>query len=191
MEPADMMAAVTASMEQRTGRTLEEWVAAVRESGIDPQDQRAVRAWLKDVHGIPQNSQWAIADAAAEQAGWVRPTPDQYTDALYSGTKAHLRPIHDAVMALAEGLGDDTRREGRGTYIPVVRKTQFVAVAPGPRDTVRVGFRYRGTPPQDERLEPAKGFAQATHWLHLSADADEDDLRSLEPLLEAAYLQNG
>jgi hypothetical protein len=191
MEPPDMMAAVTASMEQRTGRTLEEWVVVVRESGLDPQDQRAVRAWLKDVHGIPQNSQWAIADAAAQEAGWVRPDPDAYTDALYSGKKAHLRPIHDAIMALAEGLGDDTRREGRGTYIPVVRKTQFVAVAPGPRDTVRVGFRYRDTPPQDERLEPARGFAQATHWLHLSADADEDDLRSLEPLLEAAYLQNG
>ena len=186
-----MMAAVTASMEQRTGRTLDQWVAAVAESGIDPLDQQAVRAWLKNVHGIPQNSQWAIADAAARQAGWVRPDPDQYTDTLYSGTKARLRPIHDAIITLAEGLGDDTRREGRGTYIPVIRRTQFVAVAPGPRDTVRVGFRFREAPPEDERLSPAKGFAQATHWLHLSADADEDDLRSLEPLLEAAYLQNG
>jgi hypothetical protein len=25
-------------------------------------------------HGVPQNSQWAIADAAAREAGWVRPT---------------------------------------------------------------------------------------------------------------------
>jgi hypothetical protein len=74
--------------------------------------------------------------------------------------------------------------------MPVVRRTQFVAVAPGPRDTVRVGFRFRDAVPEDERLEPAKGFAQATHWLHLPADADEDDLRSLEPLLEAAYDQN-
>ncbi|NYG08319.1 hypothetical protein BJ986_002806 [Phycicoccus badiiscoriae] len=191
MEPADMMAAVTTSMAERTGRGLDEWVALVRESGPDPLDQRAVRAWLKDVHGVPQNSQWAIADAAATGAGWQRPDVDAYTDALYSGSKAHLRPIHDAVMTLAEALGDDARREGRGTYIPVIRKTQFVAVAPGPRGTVRVGFRFRGPAPEDERLSPAKGFAQATHWLHLAADADEDDLRSLEPLLETAYRQNG
>jgi hypothetical protein len=191
MEPADMMAAVTESMEQRTGRSLTAWVEAVKASGLDPLDQRAVRAWLKDVHGIPQNSQWAIADAAATAAGWQRPDVDGYTDALYAGKKAHLRPIHDAVVTLAEGLGDDTQREGRGTYIPVVRRTQFVAVAPGPKDTVRVGFRFRETPPDDERLAPAKGFAQATHWLHLPSDVDEDDLRSLEPLLEAAYLQNG
>lgn len=186
-----MMAVVTTSMADRTGRSLEEWVALVRESGPDPLDQRSVRAWLRDVHGVPQNSQWAIADAAATAAGWQRPDVDGYTDALYHGAKAHLRPIHDAIVTLAEGLGEDARREGRGTYIPVVRRTQFMAVAPGPRNTVRVGFRFRDTPPDDERLSPAKGFAQATHWLHLAADADEDDLRSLEPLLEAAYRQNG
>jgi hypothetical protein len=190
MEPADMMAAVTASLKERTGRTLEDWVEEVHKAGLDPLDQKSVRRWLKDEHGVPQNSQWAIADAAARNAGWVRPDTDSYTDTLYSGAKAHLRPVHDAVIALAEGLGDDTHREGRSTYIPVVRATQFVAVAPGPRDTVRVGFRFRETVPDDERLSPAKGFAQATHWLHLSADADEDDLRSLEPLLEAAYDQN-
>jgi hypothetical protein len=191
MEPADLMAAVATAMADRTGRSLEEWVALVRESGPDPLDQRTVRAWLRDVHGVPQNSQWAIADAAATAAGWQRPDVDGYTDALYRGAKAHLRPIHDAMVTLAEGLGEDARREGRGTYIPVVRRTQFMAVAPGPRNTVRVGFRFRDTPPDDERLSPAKGFAQATHWLHLAADADEDDLRSLEPLLEAAYRQNG
>jgi hypothetical protein len=191
MEPADMMAAVTTSMHDRTGRSLEDWVALVSESGPDPLDQRAVRAWLRDVHGVPQNSQWAIADAAATAAGWQRPDVDGYTDALYGDAKAHLRPIHDAIVTLAEGLGDDARREGRGSYIPVVRRTQFVAVAPGPRDTVRVGFRFRDDPPDDERLSPAKGFAQATHWLHLASDAGEDDVRSLEPLLEAAYRQNG
>jgi hypothetical protein len=191
MEPADMMASLTDSMRERTGRSVEEWVALVNESGPDPLDQQAVRAWLRDAHGVPQNSQWAIADAAATAAGWERPDVDGYTDAIYSGKKAHLRPIHDAIMTLAEGLGEDAHREGRGTYIPVVRKTQFVAVAPGPQDTVRVGFRFRGAAPVDERLSEAKGFAQATHWLHLPADADEDDLRSLEPLLEAAYLQNG
>ena len=77
---------------------------------------------------------------------------DGYTDALYAGKKAHLRPIHDAVVTLAEGLGDDTRREGRGSYIPVVRRTSSWQWHPGPTDTVRVGFRFRGTPPEDERL---------------------------------------
>ena len=66
-----MMAAVTSSMRDRTGRTLEEWVKAVRTSGVDPLDQNEVRKWLKAEHGVPQNSQWAIAFETAEQSGWV------------------------------------------------------------------------------------------------------------------------
>ena len=191
MEPAEMMAAVTASMEKRTGRTLEQWLQLVRESGLDPLQQNEVRRWLKDVHGVPQNSQWAIADAAARRAGWVEPTVEEYADQLYAGTRASLRPLADDVLALALGLGDDAEVLGRGGYAPVVRKTQFAAVAPGPRGTLRVGFRYRTTVPDDPRLETAKGFAQATHWLHLDADADDNDVRSLEPLLREAYEQNG
>ena len=44
-----MMAAVTASMAERTGRTLEDWVEEVHKAGLDPLDQKSVRAWLKTV----------------------------------------------------------------------------------------------------------------------------------------------
>jgi hypothetical protein len=188
-----MMAAVTDSMAERTGRTVDEWVAVVNESGVDPLDQKAVRRWLKDVHGVPQNSQWAIAFAAAEAAGWQRPSTEGYADTLYSGAKAALRPLHDAVIRLALDQGDDAEAQGRGTYIPVVRQSQFAAVAPGPRGTLRVGLRYRAKAPDDDRLEPAKGFAQATHWVHLPGDTDPDDPEQigwLEPLLAEAYRQN-
>src|SRR3954468_22057559 len=113
--PEDMISAVTDSMAERTGRTLEDWVALVRGSGVDPLDQNVVRRWLKDVHGVKQNSQWAIADAAATAAGWQRPTVEQYVDGQYTGGKAALRPVFDAVRVAAEALGDDVTVEGRGT----------------------------------------------------------------------------
>jgi len=185
------MAGLAASMKERTGRTLDEWVTLVQSEGPDPLDQKAVRTWLKDVHGVAQNSQWAIADAAAVAAGWERATVRGYTDALYTGARAGLRPLHDAVVELALSMGEDTEAQGRSTYVPVVRKTQFVAVAPGPRGTLRVGLRYQGEAPSGERLSPAKGFAQATHWLHLPADAAQADVDSLAPLLAAAYGDNG
>lgn len=192
MEPQEMTDAVAASMLARTGRTLEQWVAVVEAEGPDPLDQKAVRAFLKQAHGIAQNSQWAIAFAVAEKHGWRMPTVEQFTDELYSGKKAVLRPLHDAVVAEALDLGDDVEVQGRATYIPVVRATQLAAIAPGPRTTLRVGLRLRGEIPDDERLAAAKGFAQATHWLHLPADAEpQAAARSLRPLLHAAYEQNG
>ena len=110
-----MMSAVIGSLAGRTGRSLDEWLALVDASGIDPLDQNAVRRWLKSEHGVPQNSQWAIADAAARAAGWVRPSVKEYIDSQYRGPKAALRPIYDALAGAILRLGDDVSVEGRGT----------------------------------------------------------------------------
>lgn len=186
--PEEMSVAVSDSMRERTGRSLAEWADLVEAtSGVDPLDQNGVRRWLKDAHQVPQNSAWAIAFEVAGRHGWTMPTPEQFADQMYTGKKAALRPLHDAVVELAASMGDDAHVEGRATYTPIVRARQFCAVGPGPRTTVRVGLRYRDAP-DDERLAPAKGFAQATHWLHL---AEGDDPTELEGLVRLAYEQNG
>jgi predicted transport protein len=183
-----MLDAVSASMAQRTGRTIEEWVAAVREAGLEPLDQNGVRRWLREVHGVPQNSQWAIADAAAREAGWVRPTVEQYVDEQYRGTKAALRPVYEAVRAAILDLGDDVTIEGRGTYVPFVRKRQFAAVAAATATRIDVGLRLP-SPPPSERLQPANAPGSATHKVPLTAVEDVDD--EVRTLLRAAYDQNG
>ncbi len=182
------MSAVSASMRERTGRSLEEWVEAVGSSGVDPLDQLAVRKWLKAEHGIAQNSQWTIADAAARAAGWVRPSVEEYIDGQYAGAKAALRPIFDRLRAIIEGLGDDIGVEGRSTYTPFVRKRQFAAVAAATRSRVDVGLRYRD-PPKSKLLSPAKAPGQATHKLSLTSV--DDVTGEVERLLESAYAQNG
>jgi Domain of unknown function (DUF5655)/Domain of unknown function (DUF4287) len=182
-----MMTAVVESLSARTGRSLDEWLSLVRASGVDPLDQGAVRTWLRAEHGVPQNSQWAIADAAAREAGWIRPTAAQYTEGQYAGAKASLRPIYDALAAAITGFGDDVTVEGRSTYTPFVRGRQFAAVAAATRDRVDVGLRF-ADPPQSDRLQKASAPGQATHKLSLRsvADVDDETLR----LVRLAYEQN-
>ena len=185
--PDVMMSAVSGSLAERTGRTLDEWVALVQASGIDPLDQNAVRRWLRSVHGVPQNSQWAIADAAARAAGWVRPSTAEYIDSQYTGAKAALRPIYDKLAAAAADLGDDVTVEGRGSYTPFVRARQFAAVAAATRDRVDLGLRFTH-PPADDRLQPSTGPGQATHKIALRGVGDVDD--QVLHLLCLAYEQN-
>jgi len=185
--PDDMLSAVSASLAERTGRSLDEWVALVRASGIDPLDQNAVRKWLRSSHGIPQNSQWAIADAAARDAGWVRPTVSEYVDGQYSGAKAALRPVYDALAAAIGDLGGDVTVEGRSTYTPFVRGRQFAAVAAATRDRVDLGLRFTD-PPHAARLQPATAPGQATHKICLRSVQDLDD--EVLHLLRIAYEQN-
>jgi predicted transport protein len=186
--PGDMVAAVSASMAARTGRTVDEWVTLVNASGIDPLDQNAVRRWLKAEHGMLQNSSYAIADAAAKAAGWVEPTLEQYIDGQYAGAKAALRPIFDRLRTVIEGFGDDVTAEGRATYTPFVRRRQFVAVAAATRTRVDVGLRYT-EPPASPLLTPANAPGQATHKLSLSSADEISD--EIVRLLRTAYEQNG
>ena len=183
-----MLQAVAASVEQRTGRTLEEWVALVGASGVDPLDQNAVRGWLRDVHGVRQNTQWAIAEQVAVRAGWVRPTEEQYADLQYTGRRAGLRPVFEAVRDAALALGDDVRMEGRSTYVPFVRGRQFAAVAAATATRVDLGLRLPA-PPANARLQPAKAPGQATHKVSLTSVSDVDD--DVRALLRAAYEHAG
>jgi predicted transport protein len=186
--PDDMMTAVTDSIEERTGRSMAEWVALVGTSGVDPLDQNAVRTWLREVHGVRQNTQWAIADEVARGAGWVRPTVEQYVDGQYTGPKAALLRVFDAVREAAVALGDDVTIEGRGTYVPFVRKRQFAAVAATTASRLDLGLRL-SDPPPSARLEPARAPGSATHRVRLNSVDDVDD--EVRALLRAAYEQNG
>ena len=76
---------------------------------------------------------------------------EQYIDQQYTGAKAMLRPVFDAVRAAAEALGDDVSIEGRGTYVPFVRKRQFAAAAAATASRVDLGLRLPD-PPSSARL---------------------------------------
>lgn len=185
--PSDMMDSVTQSMKERTGKTLEEWVTAVQSTGIDLLDQKAVRNWLKS-QGVLQNTQWAIADAAARAAGWERPSVEGYIDSQFQGEKAPLRPIFDALREIIEGLGEDVSVEGRGGYTPFVRKRQFVAIQASTKTRVDLGLRFKQAP-DSALLSTSSLPGQSTHKIGLtSVEQITDEIRQL---IRLAYEQNG
>ena len=187
ISPTDMMSSVTGSMKERTGKSLEEWIAAVQSAGIDPLDQKAVRNWLKD-QGVLQNTQWAIADAAARAAGWERPSVEGYIDSQYQGEKAALRPIFDALREIIEGLGKDVTAEGRGGYTPFVRKRQFIAIQASTKTRIDLGLRFKQAP-DSALLSTINLPGQSTHKLGLSSVDEITD--EVKDLIRLAYEQNG
>ncbi|MCW2700868.1 MAG: hypothetical protein JWQ45_2403 [Blastococcus sp.] len=64
--PAEQMtSAVAQSLTARTGRSLDEGVALLASSGVDPVDHNAVRRWPREAHGVRQDTAAAAADTAA------------------------------------------------------------------------------------------------------------------------------
>jgi hypothetical protein len=147
-----------------------------------------VRAWLKEAHGLGQNTQWAIAFEVARRNGWVEPDVEGYVASQYAGPKAPMRPVFDRVRALLESLGDDVGVEGRGGYTPFARRRQFAAVAAATRTRVDLGLRFVDAP-ASPLLAPSNGPGQSTHRIGLTST--DDVTAEVEALARAAYDQNG
>src|SRR5688572_24778246 len=101
--PGDMRKAILANLPEKTGRTLEEWIAIVRAHGAGGHKERV--AWLKKEHGLGGGTAGLIVWEADGQGGDAYADTDALVDAQYAGDRAALRPILDAVLSLVPRIG--------------------------------------------------------------------------------------
>jgi Domain of unknown function (DUF5655)/Domain of unknown function (DUF4287) len=178
----------------KTGRTLEEWIAVVKESG--PDDEKACRTWLKEAHGFGTNSAWWIAERAflKDDKGIMEDDPEsylqaaeQYVEAMFSGSKAGLRPIYDELLALGLGIGPEAKACPCQTIVPLYRNHVFAQIKPTTRTRIDMGFALKDTPVSG-RLIDTGGFAKKdriTHRIPITSSAEIDD--EVRHWLKTAY----
>ncbi len=165
------------NIEEATRRSMDEWIALVRSSGH--QKHGAILAWLKAEHGFTHGNANRVALEALR--GPAAPEGDALVDQIYSGPKATLRPLHDRVIALASGLGDDVQQSPKQAYVALRRSKQFGTVGPASGGRLEIGLNLKGVEP-GARLEPSTGMC--THRVRIS-DAAELDAELLGWLREA------
>lgn len=104
-------------------------------------------------------------------------------DAIYTGAKAHLRPLHDAVMQAVAALGP-YEVAAKKSYISLRRKKQFAMLGPATRDRVELGLNARSLPPH-ERLKAMPPGGMCPYTVRLGAAEEVDD--TLVGWIRAAY----
>jgi hypothetical protein len=158
-----------ATLQEKTGRSLDEWLAVVKESG--PKDEKERREWLKQEYKLGTNSAWWIAERAAGKGGetddpavYLR-AAEQYVDKMYSGPKADLRPLYDKLLALAFGLGRDVKACPCETMVPLYRRHVFAQIKPTTQTRIDLGFAL-GALKAEGRLIETGGFAKKDRITH-------------------------
>ena len=153
---------------ERTGRSLDDWVALIRASGKTRHGE--VVTMLKTEYGISHGfaNFAAITALKADDA----PQGDDLVDAMYAGPKVALRPLHEAVISVARGFGDDVELAPKKAYVSLRRKKQFGMVGPGPAGTLELGFNLPGADP-GARFQPVTGMC--THRVRIASEAEFDD----------------
>ena len=81
---------------------------------------------------------------------------DQVVDAIYSGGKAPLRPIHDKLMAAINQFGEFEIAPKKG-YVSLRRSKQFAMITPATKSRVEVSLNAKELEATDRLLAMPKG----------------------------------
>ena len=111
-----------------------------RASGLEKHGE--LMAWLKTEHGLSHGNANLVALSA--RRGSDAPTGDALVDSNYAGQKAAVRPLHDAVIAVAKGFGSDVELAPKQAYVSLRRSKQFRDRGAGVRWPVGSGPRPEG-----------------------------------------------
>lgn len=192
----DGIAAQVRNIEARYGRSLPEWFGLIAASGLTKHSE--VVAMLKADYGMAHGaahrvsllSRQAAAPAASAASVPAPASPGEVADALYTGKKASLRPLHDRLMAMVHALGPDVSLAPKKGYVSLRRpRKQFAMIQPSGAGRIDLGLILPGVPAAG-RLEPSGSFnALFTHRVRVTSAGDLDD--ALARWLAAAYAAAG
>lgn len=178
-------------LKQKTGRTLEEWLKLIKKEG--PADEKERRAWLKEKYGLGTNTAWWLAERSAGK-GAEAGDPELYLESaerdvekMFSGGKAHLRQIYDALLKLGLKTGKEAKACPCQTIVPLYRNHVFAQIKPTTQTRIDLGFALGDTKPTG-RLIDTGGFAKKdriTHRIPITSLDDIDD--EVKHWLKVAY----
>ena len=169
-----------ADLKTKTGRTIDEWLRLIKKSG--PKDEKARRDWLKTEYELGTNSAWWLAERAGGKGSELG-DPDEYLKAaegyvetMFSGAKAGLRPIYDALLKLGLGVCKEAKACPCQTIVPLYRNHVFAQIKPTTRTRIDFGFALGDTKAKG-RLIDTGGFAKKdriTHRIEIASLKDID-----------------
>jgi hypothetical protein len=186
---------MVATLKEKTGRPLEEWIALMNNAGLTTENER--RAWLKNVHGLGMNTAWGIASFAEPQGSeFASPeaylaAAEKYVDRMFSGAKAAWHPLYEELLRLGLGIGNDVKACPCQTMVPLYRRHVFAQIKPATQTRIDLGFALGALKPEG-RLIDTGGYAKKdriTHRIPISSPNDID--AEVKKWLKTAYAADG
>ncbi len=178
------------NIEARTGRSRQELYAFVHEGGDLKHGQLVTRC--KEQLGLGHGDANTLVHCARQSHGDTINASKQAAgqdpaDGWYSGKKAALRPIHDAVLRAVAALGPEVEHAPKKTYLSLRRAKQFATVGPATASLVELGFNLKGAPAEG-RVEALPPGGMCTHRARIASvqELDEELVGWLRRAFEAA-----
>jgi hypothetical protein len=145
------------NIQKKTGKKLAELARVVNGSGISKHGE--LRTMLMRKYGIGYGDANALVHAVLKSDGErlaEGQSPEEVLDKIYSGAKAGLKPIHEAIVREATRFGEFEVVPKKG-YVSLRRKKQFAILGPATAKRVELGLNDKDLPPSERLLEQPRG----------------------------------
>jgi hypothetical protein len=174
----------------KTGKTLAELHAMLAGSGLAKHGEK--RSWLMAQLGL------GYGDANTVVGFEGKPLPDlgeaqpaaapagDALDAIYSGNKAGLRALHEALLQALAALGS-FETAPKKAYVSLRRSKQFAMVGPATAKQIEIGLNCKHLPEHPRlKIEKPGGMCQASTRIEAEAQIDAELMGWLRAAYDAA-----
>ena len=171
-----------ANIETKTGRSRAELSKDILAQGLSKHGEMV--SWVKDNWGLGHGDANTLVHVArrSEDSG----APADPLDAIYSGTKAHQRPIHDALMKRINGFGA-FETAPKKSYVALRRKKQFAMLGPKTKDRFELGINLKDDADHPlMKAVPPGGMCQYIVSLHSPDEVDDRIIAIVRRAYDAA-----
>jgi hypothetical protein len=145
------------NIQTKTGKTLEELGAMVKNSGLSKHGQ--IREMLKRDLGLGHGDANTLTHYVLKSGGEMSAqgqSNEQVLDEIYTGPKAHMRPIHERFIDAIQTFGDFEIAPKKG-YVSLRRKKQFAMIGPATNSRVEVGINHKTLSAHDRLIAQPAG----------------------------------
>ena len=169
------------NIQGRIGKSMAELQAAIAATGLAKVGEK--RSWAMEHFKLGYGDANAVVlmmgktlpdlDAPPGTSAAAPPVAEgDPLDAIYTGAKAHLRPVHEAAIAafLAFGAFEQAPKKA---YVSLRRKKQFAMLGPATKDQLELGLNVKELPAH-ARLKALPAGGMCNYSLRLGSTAELD-----------------
>jgi len=173
-----------ANIEKRSGKTHAQLHALLSKSGLAKHGELV--AFLKSELGMGHGDANTVVHMWKSAADAGPATAGDALAAIYTGAKAPLRALHDAVMKQVSKFGAFEVAPKKAN-VSLRRSKQFALLGPGSKGRLEIGINMKGVPGTERLVEQKPGgMCQYKVWIDDSAQVDAELLGWLRQAFDAA-----
>lgn len=173
------------NLEEKTGKTLDEWIQIVNSSGLQKHGEMVTM--LKEQYGLGHGyANMVVHTAKQSHAGFSE--EETLISEQYKG-KEEMKKWYDTILQEVKTFGDDVEVSPKKAYVSLRRKKQFAILQPSTKTRFDIGLNLKDATAGGQ-LEDAGSWNSMCKY-RIKIESEKDLSPDVIEYLRKAYEQAG